>query len=1025
MQLHHLSLVAFGPFTDAVEVDFDALGSHGLFLLTGATGAGKTSILDAVAFALYGNVPGDRGGARHLRNDMAEPFARPLVRLEFTVAGHRLLVERTPAWTRPKKRGIGDTTEHASVRLLQREGQAWRVLTTRHEEALGVITDRLGMNLRQFTQVVLLPQGDFQAFLRADSDTRLRLLQRLFRTGRHEEVEAWLRDRRLDLGRTDDAMARSVRERISRVAEAAQHAGGEHLPDDIDEIGRWALTLRQDRAELAATLAGVHAALEAEATAAQEQARWSDELHARQERVRHALARREQLVRAEGQVEALRGTIAATRALHGLLPLRSRVTRAVEERSSAFADRDQALTLLAQAHPRLSEAATAQSGTAAGAELLAELTAVLESAARCAEDEAAAQGELQTLDDQLERLEPQLESVAAALVDLPARRDQLREATLVAQRATAALTGLNDRVSAAEQVAQAARLAELLEPQVAQAHQVATEHRDDLLQHKEVWLDLREQRLHGMAGELAAQLSAGCSCPVCGSDSHPAPATAGDSRVTAEDERRARASVDTAESLVQAAQAHLNELRTRLDVARDQAVGTTVLEAEAHLRTQQEERHRCARQAEAWEELDRQLRECEAQAEALQADHVTARDARDKARAARETAGQVHARARAAWESCRARLVDLVALDASEAERAGAEAVLRLARGQCTALERRLEGAVRSRDHAQAAAGQAAERLEALVEAAAASGLDLPALGTPEAELEALALLDARLAATVGEEELARAEEAVTRHDGAHEQVRLVLEDPDHAAAAQAPPADPVDAERRREAARRLAESVHVRAAHAARAAQRVRALTDELEVELAAWAPLRASHALVQELSRLAEGTSPDNRPQMRLTTYVLQHRFAAVIAAANVRLAPMSDQRYELVQSGTRLAGERRGGLSLVVADAWSGVARDPATLSGGETFVVSLALALGLADVVMAEAGGTELETLFVDEGFGALDAETLDDVMDVLDGLRSGGRRVGVVSHVPEMRDRIPSQLEVRKQRQGSTVHPRIG
>jgi exonuclease SbcC len=157
-----------------------------------------------------------------------------------------------------------------------------------------------------------------------------------------------------------------------------------------------------------------------------------------------------------------------------------------------------------------------------------------------------------------------------------------------------------------------------------------------------------------------------------------------------------------------------------------------------------------------------------------------------------------------------------------------------------------------------------------------------------------------------------------------------------------------------------------------------------------------------------------------MRLSAYVLGYRLGQVVAAANTRLALMSDQRYTLEHTGRRGAGETRGGLSLAVRDEWSGEARDPATLSGGETFVVSLALALGLADVVTAEAGGTDLGTLFVDEGFGSLDADTLDDVLDVLDALRDGGRVVGVVSHVAEMRDRIPAQLLVGKDRAGSTV-----
>jgi exonuclease SbcC len=157
-----------------------------------------------------------------------------------------------------------------------------------------------------------------------------------------------------------------------------------------------------------------------------------------------------------------------------------------------------------------------------------------------------------------------------------------------------------------------------------------------------------------------------------------------------------------------------------------------------------------------------------------------------------------------------------------------------------------------------------------------------------------------------------------------------------------------------------------------------------------------------------------------MRLSAYVLTYRLSQVVAAANERLSRMSDQRYSLEHTGRAGAGETRGGLSLLVRDDWSGESRDPATLSGGETFVVSLALALGLADVITHEAGGAELDTLFVDEGFGSLDADTLDDVLDVLDGLRDGGRVVGVVSHVAEMRDRIPTQLVVTKSRAGSTL-----
>jgi exonuclease SbcC len=180
----------------------------------------------------------------------------------------------------------------------------------------------------------------------------------------------------------------------------------------------------------------------------------------------------------------------------------------------------------------------------------------------------------------------------------------------------------------------------------------------------------------------------------------------------------------------------------------------------------------------------------------------------------------------------------------------------------------------------------------------------------------------------------------------------------------------------------------------------------------------VRRQHAVVDALARCAEGTGGDNSLRMRLSAFVLAARLEQVAEAATVRLATMSAGRYALVHSD---AAERRGarsGLGLRVVDGWTGRERDTSTLSGGESFLASLALALGLADVVQAEAGGAAIETLFVDEGFGTLDEETLEEVMTTLDGLREGGRAVGLVSHVAELRQRVPARIEVVKTRSGS-------
>jgi DNA repair protein SbcC/Rad50 len=263
-------------------------------------------------------------------------------------------------------------------------------------------------------------------------------------------------------------------------------------------------------------------------------------------------------------------------------------------------------------------------------------------------------------------------------------------------------------------------------------------------------------------------------------------------------------------------------------------------------------------------------------------------------------------------------------------------------------------------------------------------------------------------------------EQAVAAHDEAAAAARSVLEDPEVSAAADLPLPDLDQLTRNHAASAQQLSAVTVAERAARDRADRLAVLLAELEQALAEWAPVRAAHAVAAELAAFVEGKSVDNELRMRLSAFVLAWRLTQVVAAANERLARMSDQRYTLEHTGRRGAGETRGGLSLLVRDEWSGEARDPATLSGGETFVVSLALALGLADVVTQEAGGADLDTLFVDEGFGALDADTLDDVMGTLDTLRDGGRVVGVVSHVPELRTRIPTRLTVTKDRAGSTI-----
>jgi exonuclease SbcC len=483
---------------------------------------------------------------------------------------------------------------------------------------------------------------------------------------------------------------------------------------------------------------------------------------------------------------------------------------------------------------------------------------------------------------------------------------------------------------------------------------------------------IQQARLDGMAAEIAGRLAVGGgSCPVCGSEHHPHLATAAPDAPDAETEKALRRRLDDAEFEEHARASHAKDLETRAALAL-QAAGTEDLD-------------------EAREALSAATARLDATASAAAEADGLERESVRLAELDTVISGLAERLEHADAELARAlgeRHPDVPALVAHHEAQALALASLREA---CSALD----AATRPSDDAQLSLAATAEE---------AGFADVPSA----------------LAAALPDDEVRRLQDVVDDLVRRSAAVAAVREDPATAAASAAEPPDLEALATLHEAAAGELASRHAAERLESARAIRLAQLEGRLTRAVGAWQPVRAELDLVSGMASFAEGKSPDNRLQMRLSAYVLAFRLSQVVAAANQRLASMSDRRYSLEHTGRRGAGERRGGLSLLVRDDWSGESRDPATLSGGETFVVSLALALGLADVITHEVGGAALDTLFVDEGFGSLDADTLDDVMDTLDSLRDGGRVVGVVSHVAEMRDRIPAQLVVSKARSGSTV-----
>ncbi|MER5866463.1 SMC family ATPase [Kitasatospora sp. NPDC002040] len=1007
MRLHQLAVTAFGPFAGTERVDFDDLASAGLFLLRGATGAGKSSVLDAVCYALYGEVPGARRG-NPLRSDHAEPAVLTEVELELTLGGQRLRIVRRPEQQRPKLRGSGTTTAKPETLLSEWADDTgagepgWRALSKSHQEAGEQIHRLVGMSREQFCQVVLLPQGDFARFLRADTTERAKLLRQLFDTGRFEQVERWLTEQRL----RHEGAVKDGRQRLHSLATRAEEAAGaaaEPLADWVpegagaEEFLGWAAILRTDAAERAAVAAAALAAAETAHGAAQQALQRAGELADRQDRHRAAVLDAARLAGTAEQYHRDRDRLATAQQAATVEPvLRHRAAAATDLAAAEQAERRTRAALAGAALPEPGDASPADSAdTDTDADRLAEQERRLRAelgrldAARADERRLAqAVREREQVGHELARAEELADEAADWLVDFDGRFKALQERQAEAHAAETRVEQLDARRTELRDRLGAAVERDGLRGRIATAERELTELRTAAADARELGLDLRERRLAGMAAELAAQLGRGTPCRVCGSAEHPAPARAAGGLVRAEDEERAHAAQLRAEHRRDGAEQALLQLR----VGEARAAGTAGDRSAAELRT-------------ALAEADRQHREALGSADSLgqlgrQIDQLTAEQAARQAH-------QQDAAQRTAVLTTR-----LTALTAQQQELA--DRIAAVLGGAPSAAARAAElgalaDAVAAAVAATRARGEAAARLAA-AERESAEVSRSAGFGSP-AEAGAALLPAADRAALQHRLDGARAErEAVEGRLGAPELVD-----------AAARPA--VDLTAVQQAYRWATDRLREASAADSTARQRAGSLARlgrQLAELAVALGPELEQYERIKRLAELAAGSSSENALRMRLESYVLAARLEQVAAAASGRLVRMSGGRYTLVHSDGRASGNRRSGLALRVVDAWTGLDRDTATLSGGESFFASLALALGLADVVTDESGGMPLDTLFIDEGFGSLDEQALEEVLDVLDGLRERDRAVGIVSHVADLRSRVPAQLLVHKGRHGSTL-----
>jgi exonuclease SbcC len=1002
-----LTMVGFGPYAARQEVDFAALGAHRLFLICGPTGAGKTSLLDAICFALFGESSGEERRPGHLRSQHAPPDQRTEVVFEFEQAGTSWRITRSPAWDRPKQRGEGTTLERGKQSLL-RLGSTDQPFE-RDTEVTAKIAELLGLSAAEFRQVVLLPQGRFRELLTATPEVRQAILQTLFRTAFYEHVQEALK-----------AAAKLARE-AKRDCEIKQR-------DLLTRCGAAdAAAAREQRAALVAALAAAIAAREA-AALAEALARQAEEAgRDAQRRLAEHRAAAETLLR----LDAAAPGIAADQARLALAREADRLSGLLAESDAAAATAKTAAAEAERAQMRAGEAA----GRLARAEAALADSPAREAAIRAERAEAqrlavlvtevAAAAEAATKATAARRLADMAAAAKAASLARVAKAREARSAADAALAARQAAAAQQDRHGlavqeatrqrqAAEALAKAAADLQRARDANATSQAALAQAAAQATAAREALATARAMLAADQAAHLAQALRPGEACAVCGSLDHPSPAVplqgdlpaietaealAGEADRALDQAREVAAKAATAEQLA--------EQKRQLAEA---ALGSGPRDRAALLGAEQDATAALTAAGNAAAELP-VLEAASGQA----ATALTVAETQfEAAVAALDQAANAAAAAEATRDDRLARLPtpcpEAAALrqDAAAAtERAdAAEAGLRRARTELAEAGEEARGRAERVGEtiatAAATAARAAETRAALGQAARLAGFADPA-----------ALRTAMLPAEAQD----RLAQGIARHEQELAAARAVAAEKAAQAVGLAPPDLPALAAALAQAAANARET-----AEAAVRAQSGLDAMDRLlaEIDAAAQALAAAEQALVlrQNLADLADGKGTG----LDFEGYVLSALLDEALDAANRRFATMLDGRYAIRR---REEARRSGGLDIEVLDRWNAQPRPAATLSGGEGFCASLALALGLAETVAAHAGAHQLDALFIDEGFGTLDAETLETAIGVLEGLQAGDRYVGVISHVPELRERIPAKLEVTPGRRGSTAAFRIG
>ena len=1017
-----LTIEAFGPYRDSVTLDFSALQDHSMFLISGPTGAGKTSILDAMVYALYGEPSGEVRKIDAIRSDFAEPERMTRVDFSFAIGEARYRVERLPKQLVAKKRGTGMREQNASATVYEMKDGEWKVIATSAAAIRDTVQRIIGFRKDQFLQVVLLPQGEFRKLLVASTSEREELLHTLFRTELYRKLQEALK------AAYDDAKA-GIEANLTKQAALIQS-----IPHDEDTIVLTAQHVRELLANREPYRDGLVVKRD-EAVAEVEQfnalrKEWAVYNQAQQS-LTEAASKLNLVKTREGERSSLREKVQFLTSLTPTYELYKKFSdkqSALKTLETALSDAKKGVEIAFQQESKCTEAHEVLASQAETIQANRTTLAQLQQQSEKFDELALLNKELITLKRNLEtqdreKNDAELQIQHKLVADL--------EVALVEARKLfqANSKDLEDIPRIQEQLSQLQRYSELLGQKQKIQHDIDGKDRslvaiDESVKSSKVQLERLEHLMaEGRAFELVHLVVDNEPCPVCGSTEHPQLAYKPELYPTKEEIEAARTVRDEAIQKQASETGQKETLVIRLHEL-DEEVKEQVSKLTSLIDGFSED---------TFDSIQHDLLSQMEQLTALRSDteqlSKTIATNEDKLSGAKETLAKLEMAHKELLESLHnleiqlssvqakidalSKILPTTDLDVWRKQIESLETEINAYDEQVEVCERNLEAA---RKQLNAQRG----RLETLSAQVQEETNNLDVIYKEYIKsLQSISLGEVDFVETLGDynaldtfrTELHALDEDFNKAQAVYDAALKVAKSIVEPSATVSDEVYDAAVERRDALVGNLAawekETKHI---------ETTLASLEELDVAMG------ESREEVEFLSRLNDLANGGEQGFKNVTfeRYVLGAILDEVVYAANLRLQKMSRSRYSLERSDYTGGGRGKQGLDLAVMDAFTGQSRPANTLSGGETFLASMALALGLADVIQSYAGGIHMDTMFIDEGFGTLDPDTLELAMETLVQLQSSGRLIGMISHVPELKTRIPAHLEVTRGDDGSTA-----